>query len=135
MANQRPHNKTLTLTTSPQTAKSYCTTPVGTLTAVNQVKQCRSRSGLQTERHFNGILGAPTYQGGGSSRETPVSVGNNEVIRCIMRQLMGGGGAARHEGFQALFNINLSKQVLDCNFFPCVFSFLLPPSTSSSHCL
>lgn len=65
MANQRPHNKTLTLTTSPQAAKSYCTTPVGTLTAVNHVKQCRSRSGLQTERRFNGILGALHIKAGG----------------------------------------------------------------------
>lgn len=65
MANQRPHNKTLTLTTSLQAAKSYCTTTVGSLTAVNQVKQCWSLSGLQTECHFNGILGALHMKAGG----------------------------------------------------------------------
>lgn len=65
MANQRPHSKTLTLTTSLQAAKSDCTTTVGTLTAVNQVKQCWSRSGLQTERCFNGILGALHIKAGG----------------------------------------------------------------------
>lgn len=57
MANQRPHNQTLTLTTPPQAAQSHCTPPVGTLTI--QVEQCRSPNGLQTERRFNGILGAP----------------------------------------------------------------------------
>lgn len=88
MANQRPDNKTLTLTTSLQAAKSPSTTSVGALTAVNQVKQGWSPSGLQTERHFNGILGAPHTKAGGSYRETPVSPGNNEVIRYIMRQLM-----------------------------------------------
>lgn len=65
MAYQRPHNKTLTLTTPPQAAESYCTTPVGTLTAVNQVEQCRSLSGLQTERCFNGIQGALHIKAGG----------------------------------------------------------------------
>lgn len=65
MANQRPHNKTLTLTTSAQAAKSCCTATVGTLTAENQVRQCWSLSGLQTEHHFNGILGALPMKAGG----------------------------------------------------------------------
>jgi len=50
MANQRPNNKTLTLTTPPQAARSYCTTPVGKLTAGNQVEQYQSLNGPQTER-------------------------------------------------------------------------------------
>ena len=59
------HNKTLTLTTSPRAANSYCTTTVGTLTVVNQVKQRRSLSGPQAERRFNGILGALHIKAGG----------------------------------------------------------------------
>lgn len=46
---------------------------------------------------------------------------------------VGNTGAAGHEGFRALLDINLSKQVLDCNFFPCVFfsssCARLPPAT------
>lgn len=40
---------------------------------------------------------------------------------------VGNRGAARHEGFQALLDINLWTQVLDCDFFPCVF---FPPAPS-----
>lgn len=65
MANQRPDNKTLTLTTSQQAAKSSSATTVGALTAANQAKQGWSPSGLQTERHFNGLLGAPHTKAGG----------------------------------------------------------------------
>lgn len=106
MANQRARNKTLALTMLSQAAKSYCASPVGPLTAVNQPEQSR----LQTERHFNVILGALHIKRQGSSSRAPISVGNNEVTRCIMRQVMLWS-AARHEGFQALLNIDLSKQV------------------------
>lgn len=47
-----------------------------------------------------------------------------------MRQLMcrvEAQGGARHKGFQAPFDINLSKQVLDCSFFPRVFYSPAPP--------
>lgn len=71
MVNQRPHNKTLALTTLLQAAKSYCTTPVGTLTALNQLEQYQSLNGLQTECDFNGILGALHINSGGHAGEHP----------------------------------------------------------------
>lgn len=121
MANQRPCNKTLTLTTPPHAAKSYCASPVGTLTAVNQVERYQSPTGLQTEHRFNGILGALHIKDRGGAVERLFLLENNEVTRCIMRQVMLWS-VARREGFQALLNINLSKQVLDRSFPPCDFT-------------